>query len=185
MQVAGETEVKALIKLRFRTYREEPIVVIRTFQVCKPWKPICQSEEPANACQPHSTCSQAIHGDARQDHHSQCKLCWRPTIFLIQDAHPSCCSCKSSSKQMSSWRRSSGQLSCFQHWLHVQHCRMQHTSKQLALYCEFWPHTQQCLSHAAYTKEAGSAIQSPGQHSADIQQRDRCQGSLGLPMRRY
>ncbi|KAK9866483.1 hypothetical protein WJX84_001219 [Apatococcus fuscideae] len=32
-KVAGETEVKALIKLRFRTYREEPIVVIRTFQL--------------------------------------------------------------------------------------------------------------------------------------------------------
>ena len=36
MQVAGETEVKALIKLRFRTFREEPIVVIRTFQVGDP-----------------------------------------------------------------------------------------------------------------------------------------------------
>ncbi len=34
LQVARETEVKALIKLRFRTYRGEPIVVIRTFQVC-------------------------------------------------------------------------------------------------------------------------------------------------------
>ncbi|KAK9845615.1 hypothetical protein WJX84_004608 [Apatococcus fuscideae] len=32
-KVAGETEVKALIKLRFRTFREEPIVVIRTFQL--------------------------------------------------------------------------------------------------------------------------------------------------------
>lgn len=32
-QVAGETEVKAQIKLRFRTATSQPVVVIRTFQV--------------------------------------------------------------------------------------------------------------------------------------------------------
>ena len=32
-QVAGETEVKAQIKLRFRSTAGAPIVVIRTFQV--------------------------------------------------------------------------------------------------------------------------------------------------------
>ena len=40
IQIAGETEVKAVIRLRFRTYRGEPIVVIRTFQVCQPTLPI-------------------------------------------------------------------------------------------------------------------------------------------------
>ena len=34
LQVAGETEVKAQIKLRFRTATSQPVVVIRTFQVC-------------------------------------------------------------------------------------------------------------------------------------------------------
>ncbi len=33
LQVAGETEVKAQIKLRFRTATSQPVVVIRTFQV--------------------------------------------------------------------------------------------------------------------------------------------------------
>ena len=32
-KVAGETEVKAQIKLRFRTATSQPVVVIRTFQV--------------------------------------------------------------------------------------------------------------------------------------------------------
>ncbi len=33
LQVAGETEVKAQIKLRFRTATSQPVVIIRTFQV--------------------------------------------------------------------------------------------------------------------------------------------------------
>lgn len=35
-QVAGETEVKAQIKLRFLTATRQPVVVIRSFQVCGP-----------------------------------------------------------------------------------------------------------------------------------------------------
>ena len=33
LQVAGETEVKAQIKLRFSTATKQPVVIIRTFQV--------------------------------------------------------------------------------------------------------------------------------------------------------
>ncbi len=35
VQVAGETEVKANIKLRFRTIQGAPVVVSRSFQVCR------------------------------------------------------------------------------------------------------------------------------------------------------
>jgi DNA repair protein RAD50 len=34
MQIAGESEVKAQIKLRFRTATGQPVVILRAFQVC-------------------------------------------------------------------------------------------------------------------------------------------------------
>ena len=52
LQIAGDSEVKAQIKLRINTATSQPVVIIRSFQVCLHlWHPLERAPASFNACQ--------------------------------------------------------------------------------------------------------------------------------------
>ena len=58
LQVAGELEVKAQIKLRINTATGQPVVIIRSFQVC-----LFQHSDPTNIS--HHACSWLLLGGSQ------------------------------------------------------------------------------------------------------------------------